>query len=100
METKKDKKQNFINEYLKEYEPFVTIKHKNFIRKMAVREYNKKILKQTPERFYDVKHKIPFGAIHTYKRVIGKNGYDAFKRFKQKGDKFISATLSSNQEWK
>jgi hypothetical protein len=99
--TKKQEMQNFIDEYLKEYEPFLSIRHKNFHTRMAKRQYNKKLLEQTPERYYDVSFRSPFGAVSTY-RLRGKSGQDAFRKYNYtdvQGNrmKFISATLSRNQ---
>lgn len=105
--TKKQERENFINEYLKEYlyeyQPSPSIKLKNYHIKMAKRLYNKKVLEQTPERYYNVTFRTPFGAVSTY-RLRGKSGYDAFVKngsnldIQGNRDKYISATLSRNQK--
>ena len=103
--TKKQEKQNFIDEYLKEnlyaYEPSPSIKQKNYYTKLAQWNYNKKLLEETPERYYDVTFSTPFGARNTYK-LRGKNGQHAFSKYNYtdvqgRRMKFISATLSKNQ---
>ena len=104
--TKKQEKENFINEYLKEnlyaYEPSPSIKLKNYHIRMAKRQYNKKLLEETSERYYDVTFRTPFGATTTYK-LMGKNGQHAFSKYNYtdvqgRRMKFISATLSRNQK--
>jgi len=105
--TKEQQRENFINEYLKEnlyeYQPSPSIKLKNYHIKMAKRQYNKKLLEETPERYYDVTFRTRFGATNTYK-LRGKNGQDAFSKYNytdiqgHKAMKFISATLSRNQK--
>ena len=106
--TKKQAEQNFIDEYLKEnlyeYSPSPSIKLKNYHIKMAKRLYNKKMLEQTPERYYDVTFRTPFGATPTY-RLLGKSGYDAFVKsgynsldIQGNRNKYISGTLSKNQK--
>ena len=104
--TKEQERQNFIDEYLKEnlyeYEPSPKAKQINYYIKMAKKQYNKKLLEQTPERYYDVTFRIPFGAVSTYK-LQGKSGQDAFRKYnytdaKGRRMKFISATLSRNQK--
>ena len=104
--TKKQEKENFINEYLKEnvyeYNPSPSMKLINYHTKMAKFKYNQKVLEETPERYYDVTFITPFGATNTYK-LIGKSGQDAFSKYNYTGMqggrmKFISATLSKNQK--
>jgi len=102
--TKREERQNFIDEYLKENEPIENEKLKKFYIKEATREYNKKILSQTPQRYYNVTFQIPAGKISTY-RMKGKSGRDAFSKYVGVNIditggkiKFISAVLSSNQK--
>ena len=105
--TKEQERQNFIDEYLKEnlyeYSPSPSIKLKNYYIRMAKRMYNKKMLEETPERYYDVTFRTRFGAINTYK-LMGKSGQHAFSKYNytdiqgHKAMKFISATLSRNQK--
>ena len=106
--TKKQEKENFINEYLKEnlyeYNPSPSMKLINYHTKIAKFKYNKKVLDEIPERYYDVTFRTPFGATSTYK-LRGKSGQHAFSKYNYtdvQGNrmKFISATLSKNQKEK
>jgi hypothetical protein len=99
--TKKQEKQNFIDEYLKEYEPFSSVRQKNYLIKIATRIYNKKMLEDTTERYYDIIYQTPFGATSS-RRTKGKSGRDAFNKYNYidmqgNRNKLVSAKLSRNQ---